>query len=338
MPFIAAANTTQKNFLLTLNAVPFGIYLGPDGGQGYGLQEGTDEQGGRRATVWFHCYWQDRWDLIAFLVGGVDYVGGTIVRDDPYTYPTSNIDSIQAQGGIYPNRLFCTSISSITGTAPYNDTNGTYSGRANWIAYAYAIIQAEFTTPPYLIDDLLGNGVPPTSPAFNDLSYKTYCVSNIVSSPEVFAPPSGAFIFATGARANDPLLDVGASQIRTRSQVSITRVRMPIIPTITATKLFGTVNQLPFQVGGQLFPQNSMLFNGMHPTPRTDPYNGGIIWDVEYQWLANSPANTGGIPLDWNFFMDPTGAWVQVTTSVASGSNPVFATADHSVLFLDAIT
>jgi hypothetical protein len=80
------------------------------------------------------------------------------------------------------------------------------------------------------------------------------------------------------------------------------------------------------------------MFNGMHPTPRTDPYNGGIVWDVEYQWLANSPANTGGIPLDWNYFMDPTGAWVQVTTSMESGSQPAFATADHTVLFQNAIT
>jgi hypothetical protein len=335
MPFIADVNVSEKNFLLNINGVPCGIYLGENGGEGYGVQQGTDDQGGRRATVYFHCYYQDLNDLIAGLVGTVDYVGGAIVRNDPFSFPVSANDN--QNGGMFLNRLFCTSISNVTGTGPANDVDGTYTGLSNWLVYAYAIVQAEFTSPAYLIEDLLGDGIVPSDPAFNDLSYQTYCISNIESSPEVFAPPTGSFIFATGTFANKPLLDTGASQVRTRSQVSITRVRMPLIPSITATQLYGTVNQDPFMVGGQLFPMNSMLFNGMRPTPRSDPYNGGIIWDVEYQWLANSPANTTGVILDWNYFLDPSGAWNQVTTTAAAGSLPVFPTADHTTLFSNSI-
>jgi hypothetical protein len=323
----------SKNWLLEINGVPCNIYLG-DNATGYGITE-SNAPDGYQATVYFQCYWDDRMDLIAGLVGTVKYQGNTIIRTDPFAYPLSNQDSIDEDGNVYPNRLFCTSISSIAGTKPWTDASGDNVGLANWLGYAYAVIQAEFTSPPYLIEDLLGDGVTPTDPSFNDLSYQTYCTSNIRASGEVFSPPGGAFIWATGALAGKPLQDLGASQIRTRSEITITRIRMPLIPMTTIGSLIGTVNQTPFLIAGQLFPMGSMLFNGINPSPRSDPYNRGIIWDIELTFLGNSPANTNGIVLDWNYFLDPMGVWSLVTTK---GGAPAFAYADHTQLYQDAIT
>lgn len=153
--------------------------------------------------------------------------------------------------------------------------------------------------------------------------------------PEVLAPPTGGFMFVTGGLANKGLIDTGAAFIRTRSEISITRVRMPLIPIQTASPLFGTINSDPFLISGQMYPKGTMLFNGLNPTPRTDPYNGGIIWDVEYCFLANSNASSGTSPLDWNYFLDPNGDWSQVKTK---NNDDVFKYADHFVLYANAIS
>ncbi len=319
-----------KNWQLRIGGVPCCVYLGPDGRDGPSESNGPE---GRRAAVAFQCYWEDRLDLIAGLVGTVDYVGGTIARQDPFAYPLASRD--QASGRMFPARTFCTGITSIEGTHPWTDPDGTNTGKAGWVGFIYAVVQAEFSTPPYLIQDLLGPGIPPESPAFNDLSYQTYCISKVRVSGEVFSPPTGAFVFAGGAFSGDKLLDVGASQIRTRFEVSITRVRMPLVPMTVATTLTGTINDAQFLVGGQLFPRGSMLFTGVNPEPRSDPYNGGIIYDVELTFMANGQAAGQDTPLDWNYFLDPGGAWSKVQTA---GGDPVFAYADHTALYANAIS
>lgn len=317
-----------KDWQLRINSVPCNIYLG-DGG---GITESNGPDG-RRATVPFICYWEDRLDLVQGLIGDVDYVGNTVVRLDPFAYPLADRDSV-SKGKIFGKRLFCTAINSIAGVKPWTDPDGTNVGLAGWLGYIYAIVQAEFTTPPYLIEDLLGDGVTPTDPSFNDLSFMTYCISRVRVSGEVFSPPTGAFVFASGAFNGQPLLDVGASQIRTRFEVSITRVRMPLVPMQAVANVTGTVNDADFLVGGQLFPKGAMLFTGVNPEPRTDPYNGGIIYDVELTFMANGQANNNVTPLDWNYFLDPGGVWSKVTTA---GGDPVFQYADHSQLYRNAI-
>jgi hypothetical protein len=323
----------SKNWQLRIGGVPCNIYDGPNPeNPGAGITESNGPDG-RHATVNFLCYWEDRLDLVAGLVGTVDYVGGSIVRQDPFAYPMAARDV--ASGKAFPDRTVCTAITSIQGVKPWTPQDDTNVGLAGWQGFAYAIVQAEFTTPPYLIVDLLGPGVPPESPAFNDLSYQTYCISRVRVSGEVFSPPTGAFVFAGGAFNGQALLDVGASQIRTRFEVSITRVRMPLVPMTVATTLTGTVNDAQFLVGGQLFPKGAMLFTGINPEPRSDPYNGGIIWDVELTFMANGQAAGQDTPLDWNYFLDPGGAWSQVTTA---GGDPVFAYADHTQLYQNAIS
>lgn len=326
------ASEFPKGWALQINNVQCGVYIGPNpesGGFGITESNGTD---GRSATVYFICYWDDRLTLIAGLLGTVDYANGSVIRNDPFVYPLSPND--QENGEIFGSRLFCTSITSVTGIKPWTDTSGGNVGLAGWVGYCYAVIQAEFTSPPYLIQALLGPGVPPDDPGFNDLTYQDYIISKVRVSGEVFSPPTGAFVFAGGAFNGQPLLDVGASQIRTRFEVSTTRVRMPLVPMQTITNLLGTVNQGQFLIGGQFFPQGALLFTGVNPEPRTDPYNGGIIWDVELTFMGNGNAAGQNVPLDWNFFIDPGGAWSKVTTA---GGNPVFAYADHTLLYSDTI-
>jgi hypothetical protein len=320
-----------KPWSFAINDVPCAIYHG-ENDEGHGLSESYGYDG-RRAIVNFICYWDDRLDLIAGLVGTVDYVAGTIVRKEPFAYPLADRD--QQQGKMFPNRLFCTAVTTIEGRHSWTDFSGENTGEPSWPGYCYAIVQAEFTSPPYLIIDLLGTGVPTQDPAFNDLTYQTYVISRVDVAGEVFSPPSGSFIWAAGGHNNEPILDVGASQIRSRFEISVTRVRMPLIPMTTMTSLMGTVNSQQFLVGGQMFPPNSMLFMGGKPESRSDPYNGGIIWDIEYKWMANGQAAGQNTPLDWNFFLDPDGNWNQIKTRV--GGNPVFAPADHAALFSDTI-
>ncbi len=290
----------------------------------------------------FQCAWNERNDLVGALVGTVAYssVTETIVRTPPFSYPFSGHDlSIHNVNGdqtnVFPKRLICTSVSSIKGTHWITDNDGgDFASPAipGWGGYTLAVLTAEFTTPSYLIQSA------PEPPAFNDLSNKTYTVSKLKVSPEVLAPPSGSFTFTQGAFANSPLLDIGASQIRTRLELSITRVRMPIIPIETVSKLLGSINFQQFQVGDNFFPEGTALFNGMNVEPRSDPYNGGLIWDIEYQFLINGPSSSAqdpNPPLSWNYFLDNAGKWNPVTQ--VDGVTPVFRTDDFTPLFLDHI-
>jgi hypothetical protein len=321
----------KPNWILEINHVRCSIYMGPSGTEG-GLNEANPTEG-RTASVVFQCYWDDRLDLIAGLIGTVDYFSGRIERKEPFSYPVAMRDT--QSGKIFPNRLVCTSISSVVGTKWQTDDDGSFTGVVGWGGYVFALITAEFTCPPYLVKPLT-DPLAPTDPAFNDLVYQVYTISKVRVSGEVFSPPVGSFQFAEGKFAGQPLLDVGASQIRTRFEVSVTRVRMPLIPTETASPLLGTVNDSDFLVGGQKFPKGTMLFSGINPEPRSDPYNGGLIFDVEFTWLANAPASTTDDPLDWNFFLDPGGVWTKVEvkpTADGQPGKPVFKYADQTVLF-----
>jgi hypothetical protein len=325
----------KPNWLLSINSVQCAIYLGPNPDTpGYGIREGNP-QDGRTANVSFICYWDDRMDLVRGLIGDVDYQGGTVVRMDPFAYPLAQNESMDTK--VFSNRTFCTSVSSIQGIKPWTDETGENVGLAGWVGYCFAVLEAEFTTPPYLIEDLLGEGVVPSDPSFNDLTYMTYVISKVRVSGEVFSPPTGAFVFAGGGFVGDKLLDVGAAQIRTRFEISCTRVRMPLVPMTIITSLIGTVNSVQFLVGGQMFPVGSMLFTGVNPEPHSDPYNCGIVWDLELTWMANGPASNTTVttPLDWNFFMDPGGDWSLVQTAAG---DPVFQYDDHGQLFDNTIS
>jgi hypothetical protein len=326
-----------SDWVLEVGGIPCGVYLGPDGTQG--PTEISDEHG-RRATATFQCEWASRNDLIGALVGTVDYPGAAIARTPPFSYPFATVDTTQhtvngSSNSIIPQRLVCTAISRVQGTKWRTDNEGgLFSEVAGWGGFAYALITAEFTCPNYMLA--------PTefAPAFTDLSTLPYVITKTRVSAEILAPPAGAFQYADGAYKGKPLLDVGAAQPRSRLEINMTRVRMPIVPTVIATPLLGSVNQDPFVLGGLEFTKGAVLFNGMNPEPRSDPYNGGIVWDVEYQFLANGLVYITSVDdrqyADWNWFLDPKGEWTKVT--YPDGKTPVFEYADFRPLFQDAIS
>src|SRR5271157_2632400 len=230
--------TFPKNWTLLINGIPCGIYQAEDNG----IVESNSETG-RSATVVFQIYWFQRIQFIAALLGTSNYVLGvlepnSIVRTPPAIYPVSALDqdTTRYAATIY-GRMICTSITSIRGTHWWTDTTGLYLSTPpipGWGAYVYALVTAEFTTPLYNIAE-----PGPFSPGLDDLFGQPYCISKIKSGGEVFAPPTGSFVFAGGMAMGHALLDVGAAHMRTRHEISCTRVRMPIYPVNAITMAIG---------------------------------------------------------------------------------------------------
>jgi hypothetical protein len=321
----------EKNWLLEINGVDCNLYTGPDGEDTLGESHPPE---GRRVTVWLICRWQDRLRLIAGLLGTVAYEDGTVVRTPPFAYPVAEADDVtgpEAEGGVYPSRTFCTAIGGIRGVKWAADPDGSVTGLEGWGYYRYALIPAEFTTPPYLIEPLAGGGE-----GGGDMLGQAYCVSKTRIAGEMFSPPSGALKYKGGQFDGREVNDVNSSQIRVRYELSCTRVRMPLIPTATIDQFTGTVNANPFPLEDEQVAKGAALFMGANPQERSDPYDGQIVYDLELVWLVNADTSANGGPNpDWNYFLDPSGSWTQVIK--AADGNPVFPYADHTELLSDEI-
>ena len=317
----------RKNWLLDIGGVQCNVYVGADGDQG--PDEGHPTEG-RKATVTFLCDYVDRLRLVAGLLGTVAYDAGVILRTPPFAYPVAAIDTQESDGvpGVFAGRTVCTAIAAIEGIKPFNDRDGSITGLAGWVAYAFALVTAEFSTPPYLTDSL-----PDAGGAFDDLMGLTYAVSKTKVSAEVLAPPTGALIYAEGAYATKPLADVTAGQVRVRYELSVTRIRMPIYPADTIDAMVGSVNAAAIPDSDDSIPRGAAMFMGANPEPRSDPYSGGIIYDIELVWLVNAETEDSA-PTDWNYFLDPAGTWTKCTTK---GGTSVFRYEDHNQLLGDEI-
>lgn len=328
-----------KNWLLDINGCPCNIYLGSSEADAWREQY---PETGRQATIKFICYWQDRLYFVAGLLGTVNYLGGTIVRTDPFTLPVAAVDmesNDPSEQLLFAQATYCTSISDIEGIKWQTDVDGSDVTASpplpGWGQYVFAIVTAQFTTPPYSID------VPDitTGPEFDDLlSDYSYTSTKIRASGEAFTPPGVVFKFTNGPQMGQPVGGQGTVQIRSRIELASTRLRMPLVPMQTLMGYIGSLNAGDFNVAGMTFPRGSMLFNGFNPEPRCDPYNGGTIYDVELVFICNGPATTGpnpgGPPLDWNFFMASDGMWYQVQTP---DNSTVFQYQDFSQLFSNTI-
>jgi hypothetical protein len=322
----------MAQWILKIGGVPCGIYLGPDGTRG---PTETCTAQGRTATVTFQCRWNDRQPLIAGLVGVVGYNRGNILRTPPFEYPFGQDDYASVGGditaSILEKRLLCTAISRVQGTKWATDVEGgEFSTKIGWGGYTYALVTAEFSTPNYQI--LTSN---PGTTGFQDPSNNAYTTTRVRASGEILAPPDGALVFAEGPLKGEPLRDVGSAQPRVRLEVNVTRIRMPIIPLQLVEPLIGGVNNEAITFGTYEFKSGSVLFNGVNPEPRTDPYSGGVVWDIEYQFLVNGPVlhfgDTDPQEADWNWFIDPDGDWVLV--SFAGTDRVPFPYVDFKKLF-----
>jgi hypothetical protein len=313
---------------IVLNGVACHIQTGAEGETGL-LTESYPETGPEH-TVTFKCAWFDRIALIQGLLGTVDYDGANILRTPPFAYPLGpNAPAF----GLQENRIICTSIGTVTGIKPRTDQDGSLTGVAGWLYYEEAVVPARFTVPAWQPEDVDLDGV------LSEATGLAYVATKYRVSGEVFAPPTGAIIWDGGAFAGRPLEDTAASQVRTRLEISCTRIRMPLVPLLTVQNLVGCTNIQDFSISGKKFPKGSVMFMGLNDNePRGDPANYGLVHDVEMIFLANAGDQSHQKPaaLDWNKFMDPNGDWNFVKTA-DTGDKP-FPYFDFSPLFSDAIS
>jgi hypothetical protein len=317
-------------------------HLGADGSEG-GITETYSLDNGPEARWSLKCAWTDRQQVIQALLGTVSYSGGKVSRTPPYAYPLDNSLTV-ANGGVQtPNRWICTSVGPIRGLKWQTDDYGdiTSTGVPGIGMYQWAVFDAVFTVPLWQPDDFN----PGTQGV--DLSTAPYVVTKTKTSGEVFAPPTGSVIYQGGKFAGKALQDVNASIIRTRTEISVTLIRFPIVPTNLINSLIGSVNGKPWQIGTYTFPRGSILFTGSNSEPRGDPCSFAIVQDVELLFLANGPSSAfqqgGGVgdlgnqsSLDWNYFIDPSGTWVQVGFNT-DPPQPLFSYKDFSKFFQPTI-
>jgi hypothetical protein len=105
--------------------------------------------------------------------------------------------------------------------------------------------------------------------------------------------------------------------------------------------LTGSVNAKPWNINGFQYPKGSVLFTAANTDPKPDMCNFGVVTDVELTFLANGPSsltqnNGNPAPLDWNYFVDPSGSWVPCSFNT-DPPVPVFSYEDHSLFFQDQI-
>lgn len=288
-----------------------------------------------QVTCLFKCGWNDRFAFIQYLLGTVQYTNnGTITRTPPFSYPLPQAQFLA--GTMKQDRWICTSIGEVSGIKWRTDQDGSSTGTnlEGWGEYDTAIVPATFTVPLWQTSPQ-GQGAPFCDP-FNN----SYAVTKIKTSGEVFAPPTGSLFYNAGAYANQPLQDINGAVIRTRDEISITRIRIPILPNTALLACQSGVNNAQFDVGSKKYERGSVLFVSKNVESRPDPTNFGIVFDIEYIFLANAPtqqANLINQALDWNYFMDPTGAWVQVQQNPTSPID-VFPYCDFSTLFSNTIS
>jgi hypothetical protein len=291
-----------------VNGVPVSIYIGDGDGADAVREQVT--QDGAQATVVFKCPWNERYAVVAGLLGGVTSKNGVLSRTPPATYPPS------------PN-LFCTSITDIHGIKPMrDDTNA--QGLPGWLTYEWAVITAVFSRPTWqAIENQEGQ-----APQSSDPSGIVYATTRFKVSTEVFSPPIGAYYWQGGNHQNQAVEGATVTEMRPRVEISITRHMMPFVPLTAAQALIGGLNNAPWFMADYGFPRGSVLFTGFNSEPKADPATQVTTWDLEMTFLANSR-------LDWNKFLDPDGSYQFINTAQDGSGTFPFPYVDFSVILSD---
>ena len=228
------SNPNFENWLLEISGVDCNIYTGPTGEDGH-LVEKTSPDQGRSAFVRFKCNWQDRNDLLAGLVGTVDYVGGTIARTPPTTTrprrATSRRASSQADV-LHGGR-------AIEGRGWKADPDGEVTGTPGWGYFRYAILDAEYTNPPSSSSRPPG----PTPVRVQRPGRRDVRGLEDAGLGRSLQPADGGLRLGQGTREGKPVQDTNVGIIIPRYELSVTRMRMPLVPCQLLDSLIGTVNE-----------------------------------------------------------------------------------------------
>jgi hypothetical protein len=302
---------------------PVWVYVGEDGEQG-GIVESASEQG-LEVTVVLHCYWLQRTLIYQGLWGTVGFdQSGNIVRTDPLSLPIPPGSGLPAfiTGPTPPayhwERYICTGIGDVRGTKWRTDQDGSITGLAGWGYYEMARITATFGVtswqPWYAAPgDKAGNGQ-------TDLSGLPYTTTKIRTQGEVICPPHGSYVWTA---TQVPVDEAHLGLIRAKQEVTITRHRMPTVPTQQVQKVIGRCNGKPIQFGTYLFPAETLLFTGADSEPTSDPGTGLLTQDITYTLIGNgtdnAPPDGNDHTQSFNSILDQTGVYNAISTPAGAG-------------------
>lgn len=294
---------------LSVNGIPCGIYLGPNGDQGGIVEHWTDH--GLEVKVDFLVPWGDRIGFIQALrgVAGVDG-NGNVTREDPWTLPITTIDFCPKAAPYNETPYFWDSYLCI-GTDPFRpikplvDQDGSVTGIAGWVFYEYVVIPARFAVTPYQIGEFSNN--------YNygdDLSGYPYTSIKARASGEAFQAWYNAYVFtATQAPASDVVI------IRPRQEFTITRYMMPYVDTDKYDNLIGKVNENPLTIGTTFYGSESVLYMGYEPEWISDPSTGLLFYNIHHTVMANGVVRDAddNPSSSWNMYLTKTGRWRSVS-------------------------
>jgi hypothetical protein len=264
--------------MATTLSVPFTIMV----------QDGIRERWastGPTATVKFKCLWTDRYRLAQELVGTSVAAGNQIIRVVPFAYPTS------------PN-LFCMPDLDIEPHGkPIRESSG-------WLSYKYAIVTANFGTPPYSFDN-------------SDPSGKPWTVTNMDVGGEFLTLPGSTYRFPDGTPTNTPI-----GKVIPQVTFSLKRHWMPYLPVGEMLTLVGKVNDASFDIGGFACPEGTLLFMA-GPNDRQTDTTGSVTQEVQYKLVYRS--------VPWNFYLHPnrTSGFQAVTDG---NGDPPYESGDFTIL------
>ncbi len=266
-----------------------------------GIVEEFPEEGGPRASVTFKVPWEQRYALIAGLRGSISLSGDRIIRTPPFRYPDNT-------------NLICTQTGQVRGVKPRRRDDG-------WLAYKWAFVPVTFTVPTW---QAFGEG------DVADPSGQPYVTTKFKLSAEVFTPPLGAYFYAAGTKSGQQVEESSVGVVRSRAEISMTRHRLPYVPLDGIMELDGVVNDEEVVIGDKAFPRGCLLFAGASSDPQPDPATGAMLQDVEFTLLGNCN-------IEWNEFMDPTGAWVPINDKADGSGDPPFEYVSFAWLFGDTL-
>jgi hypothetical protein len=202
-----------------------------------------------KATVVYTCAAQDRFALVADLVGTSVRAGNAIVRTFPFRYPAS------------PN-LMCT---SIDGIEFYGKPMIDPIGGAPYLVRSRCRVTATFTPPLFNEGNADPSGLP-------------YTTTSVSLGGEFVTLPDTTYKFPSGWPTSTPVgLFIPTAQVEMR------RHMMPYVPVGQVFPLIGAVNLDAVSVGGFSCAAGTLLFQGFSSTITADAL-GNITYDVSYQF------------------------------------------------------
>lgn len=277
---------------LVLGGVPCAIRTEGDGGQGVTTAFGET---GPETTVNLVVPYDGARLVAKALLGYVSASGGNVTYYAPFSNPEN------------PNEV-CTSIGAWQGIKPVTLPSG-------WLVYDRVVMPARFSVPPWSPDGT------------TDPSGLPFTVTRVKVSAEVFSPPVGSYYYTAGTYNGKPVAESSVGIIRTRAEITITRVRMPVLPLGAMQDFSGVVNDGPITIGDKIYSKGTLLFTGGDPgEPFADPATGDRVWTITLQFLGNDS-------LDWNAYMDPNGEYQLINSRSDGTGSPPFAYRNYTALF-----